>query len=84
MHGLPRPSWAAPGRMFWGRSGQQRLQWLGAWLRENRADISARFFSLFPEPVAAAGRETALEAGSLSGVTVDNRKRALQVHGRYL
>lgn len=81
VRGFPQPSWAAPGQMFWGRSGQQRLQWLGAWQRENRADNSARFFSLFPEPVETAGRETALEAGSPSWVTVDKKKKAAQVQG---
>ena len=88
---LPEPrshsAWASSavlGSTRWERCGQQRLQWLGAWQRENRADNSARFFSLFPEPVEAAGRETALEAWSPSWVMVDNKKRAAQVQGRCL
>lgn len=58
-----------------GKEWTVEAQWLGAWQRENRADNSFVSFSL-PEPVEAAGRETALEAGSPSGVTVANRKRA--------
>lgn len=42
------------------------------------------FFSLFPEPVQVAGRETALEARSPGGVMMDDRKGTAKVQGRCL
>lgn len=52
--------------------------------RRNRADNLDHFFSLFPEPVQVAGRETALEARSPGGVMTDDRKGPAKVQGRCL
>lgn len=65
----------------------QRIQWQGALSREGEgtrvvwvkpSKLLDYFFSVFPEPMEAAGREAALEARSHGGVMMGNRTAKLQ------